>query len=462
MKTPRASKKLLHTLRFTFPSLKGEVYFPELVGIAILFTFAPSVVQVIASNGERFTGRERYGEDRGELGEFHKAWLDKVEPNIRQYVKEIVARLFPKFGWAMGGSGYGEGFDTIWQRSLRVCSSAHFDKYFLLALPAGTISEKEWSEIVESLPDRDQFERSLMAMSTERGRHGFVSRGKEFLDRLQDFASTSEDQGKLEAVFKSVLKLGDKLIAVKDEEVLGGMLPWENEQRVIRVLVRSLESVGSEDDRIRVLSEAMEDECGLLALTELAYYLGREHGMFGNGEREDRQQAPLFSEDETGRVLHRVNRLIIAASEGDADSELAKGRFSLQIARNWSVIGSENTARRWLRRQARRDEFLLGLLDQASSKIRSHGLSDHVARETLTVSTPFLGRFLNLKRLKRRCNDLLDDGPPWLTDEQKTLLQVTQSLISDDGEPLDERRAPRQRVAAGEAGNSDEADDDTQ
>jgi len=456
LKTPRASKKLLNTLRFTFPSLKGEVYFPDLVGIATLFTFAPSVVQVIASNAERFTGTERFGQDRGELGEFHKAWLDKVEPGVRQWVEEIVTRLFPKFAWAMDGPGYSSDFDTIWRRNLRVCSSAHFDKYFLLALPSGTISEKEWSEVVECLPDCDQFERLLMEMTGQRGRHGLVSRGKEFLDRLEDFASTSEDKDKLEAVFRSVLKLGDKLIAVKDEEVIGGLLPWDNEQRVMRILGRSLDSIGDEGDRLRVLTEAIESECGLLTVTEFAHFLGREHGMFGAESREDKQQTPLLPEENVKKVLNKVNRTIIAASEEDGESELAKNPFSLLIVRNWSEIGSETTAGRWVRRQAKRDEFLLGLLDQASSKIRSHGMSDRVVRETLTVDTRFLDRFVNLKQLKRRCGDLLEDCPDWLTDEQIILLRLTQSQISDDGEPLDARGAPRERAAAGEP------DDDTQ
>jgi hypothetical protein len=138
-------------------------------------------------------------------------------------------------------------------------------------------------------------------------------------------------------------------------------------------MVRYLESVGNEGDLARVLSEAMEDGYGLLSLTELAYCLGCEHGLLGNGVRDYRPQAPPYSEDETERVLHRVNRVIISSSEGDADIELAREPFTLRIARNWSEIGSENTARQWVRRQARRDEFLLGLIDQASFKIRSTG-----------------------------------------------------------------------------------------
>lgn len=147
--TPRASKKLLNTLRFIYPPLKGEVYFPDLVGVATLFTCVPSAVRVIANHSEAFTGAERYGEDRKELRAFHDKWLEKVEPKCRSHVEGIVKRLFPKFGWALDGPSYATEFEATWRRQLRVCSSAHFDKYFLFGLPGGVISEAEWAEIAE-------------------------------------------------------------------------------------------------------------------------------------------------------------------------------------------------------------------------------------------------------------------------------------------------------------------------
>jgi len=306
--TPRASKKLLNTLRFTFSSLKGEIYFPDLLGVASLYTFAPSAVQVIADNSDAFTGTDRYGEDRTKLGEFHKAWLDAVEEAIRPYVTDIVKRLFPKFGWALDGPGHSPEFETIWRRQLRVCSSAHFDKYFLLALPSGTISETEWSKIVDMILDGDQFERIMMAMTTERGRYGFVSRGKEFLERLEEFVSTSKDTAKIRAVFKAMAKHGDKLIEVKDEEVLAGVLPWNNETRVLRVLLRSVEYVGDEKAKMSLIQEAIRGQFSLLTLTELIDCLGREHGMFGAEVKEGDRREPLLSEVSVRRLLKIVNR----------------------------------------------------------------------------------------------------------------------------------------------------------
>src|SRR5690606_13824255 len=148
-------------------------------------------------------------------------------------------------------------YEKIWRRQLRVCSSEHFEKYFLFAPPSGTISEAMWTEIVNLLPDRRRFENVLLATTRERGRHGFTSKAKEFLERLEDFCNTSQDRDKIQAVIKSILKLGDTLIAVKDEEVLGGWLIWDNETRILRVLLHALEHVGDETVRSAVLNNAM-------------------------------------------------------------------------------------------------------------------------------------------------------------------------------------------------------------
>lgn len=448
--TPRASKKLLNTLRFVYPPLKGEVYFPDVVGVATLFAFVPSAVRVIANNSEAFTGTERYGEDRKELRAFHDKWLAKIGSKGREHVEGILKRLFPKFGWALDGPGYATDFEVTWRRQLRVCSSTHFDKYFIFGLPGGVISEAEWAEIVESITNEQQFEQRITRLTTEKGRHGFVSRSKELLDRLEDFARTSKETPKVEAVFRSVLRVGDRLIEVKDEEVIGGLFAWDNKTRVLRVLLRSIEHLRSEQERVRLLDSSVRQGYGLLTLTELVAALGQEHGMFGSSERDDDRQKPLLSAEKVQKLLKKVARKIRAAADGDETSELARHPYTLEIVGWWCDFGSQTAALRWLRRQARCEKFLIGLLYQASSKVRSHGMSDRVVREHLIVNTGYLGRFLNLRRLKGRCSRLLDAPPDWLSEEQKVLLRTAASLITDAGEPLNERDIRRNRLTCGD------------
>ena len=76
--TPRACKRLVNVLRFTQPPLRGEVYWPDIVGVACLTAFAPQVVRVITTHAEQFVGHSDHREDRKEAERFHKGWLGSV------------------------------------------------------------------------------------------------------------------------------------------------------------------------------------------------------------------------------------------------------------------------------------------------------------------------------------------------------------------------------------------------
>jgi len=52
--TPRTCKRLVNVLRFTFPPLRGEVYWPDMVGVGCLTAFAPHVVRTITAHSDQF------------------------------------------------------------------------------------------------------------------------------------------------------------------------------------------------------------------------------------------------------------------------------------------------------------------------------------------------------------------------------------------------------------------------
>jgi len=446
--TPRASKRLLNTLRFTYPALKGEVHFPDLLGIATLFTFVLAVAQVIANNSDRFAGTMRGREDHAAHKAFHEGWLDKVSEETRPHVRGIVKRLFPKCAWALGGSMYGTDWEGAWRKSLLVRSPYHFDKYFLWAVPEGAITETEWNEIVEEMLDNRRLEARLVSMSRERGQDRSVSRVKELLDRLDTFVRTSKDKARVASAFTAVMAQGDLLVEVGDEQVVGGLMPLDNRLRVLRILYGAIENTSVPRTRAKLVMSAIENGCGLMTAGMLLDSLGDEHGMFGKKKEDDDKREPLLAETDVRRAIRALVRKIREASAGDTESTLAGHPFSLHLVRDWSQFGAPKPATRWLRRQARRDDFLLALIEQASSKFRVHGMGDHVAHVGDTVDTAFLGRFLDLKHLKARCSKMLSDSD--LNPRQRARLETAISLIDEQGKPIDPGDLRRRRVMSGE------------
>lgn len=442
--TPRAGKKLLNTLRFAYPPLRGEVYFPDMLGVACLFTFVPSAVQAITNDTASFVGVGRHHEDRKDLRAYHEEWLNRVDNTSRPLVTRIVRRLFPKVRWAFDGPGYSDDFEAVWQRELRVCSSAHIDKYFLLALPTGALTEAEWTEITDSIGAGDGFEHRLLAMSKEKGR-GRTSRVKEVLDRLPDFGEVCEDQDRLATVCSVLFRVGDELIQAGDEEMVGGLIPHNNKDRLKGALWALLRALNDERRRAAIMRTAISSEYGLFIVCELVDLLAYQHGLFEPLPERDRQESPLLPQATVRTLANALRRRIGRAAKGNAASQLIRHPFWLRIVRHWQTFGAKKAAIQWCRRQAQRDEALVDALRQASSKTTRHGGDDYVAEVGLTVQTKYLGLFLDLKRTKARCARLLAEPPSWLTEEQLTLLKIADSLISADGQPLTQDDLRRQR-----------------
>lgn len=72
-----------------------------------------------------------------------------LEGDRQKVVNVILTQLFPNFGWALGGSHYGVDWNTEWLRERRICSQRHFDRYFMLRLPDGQISDSEFRDFLE-------------------------------------------------------------------------------------------------------------------------------------------------------------------------------------------------------------------------------------------------------------------------------------------------------------------------
>lgn len=293
--TPRACKRLVNVLRFTFPPLRGEVYWPDVVGVACLTAFAPQVVRVITTHAEQFVGHSDRHEDRKEAERFHRGCLDSVNATERKAVEGIVRRLFPKADHALGGSMYGGGWETRWRVELRVRSEAHFEKYFRLSIPSGAMTEAEWQGFVGLLEDVDAFGRRLLETCGRAGRRSFVTQAKEALDRLTDFLKLQATPAQAKGVFLAVMEVGDELADTEDKDVVGGLIPITNELRICWLVQQALAKLPTPTERMQLIGEAMNQKVGLHTAVELVKILGYEHGMYtSSGEARTSPEPPLI------------------------------------------------------------------------------------------------------------------------------------------------------------------------
>jgi len=438
--TPRAVKKLINMLRFAYPPLRGEVNVVDILSIACLTTFVPQVIHTIAMNQNEFTGVS-FGalwggrDDRKECEQFHRNWLAAIPDSDREPVEAIIRRIFPAVNHALGGSGHSNEFARIWQRELRVCSDAHFEKYFRLTIPDGSISEAMWRSVVALFETPEALDQVICKFATIRGPHGYNSQASEFLDRALLFAKDAKAEAS-EVLFRSLIRVGDVLLTARDEKMAGGMFPIDNDLRMIWVLHELLDRIPK--DRDQLVQDAMNGDSGLFVSTELVVSLGYQHGLFGAKERDDTpRHPPLVSKKCVGKLSKMVRKALETSAFDESKSPLLAHPDFVRVVFNWWRIGGKKETKRFLGSVTTDDSVFISTLKQMVRKSRSHGSSDRVAAETEVIDTGFMSNFLNLKDVRERCEKLLNVNPQGLDDPGMKVLRITFNSIKPNGKPIE-------------------------
>ncbi|MAR13113.1 MAG: hypothetical protein CL681_24485 [Blastopirellula sp.] len=412
--TPRACTRFLNVLRFTYPSLEGQVYLPDMVGISCLMSFSSQAIQAIRSFTTSFVGHcDPTGAGWIRMREFHQSWLSRVSERDRAAVENIVRTLFPKVAWALNGPLRGEEFIEIWDHQKRICAVKHFDSYFRLGLTTGEAAERKSQNIVELLDGATSFARVLQ-------RFGPLDEGQEMmrigdlLEQATDFVNEQATSEQACSFFQEIIRRGDEIAALENQTAAHALI-LDDLHRVVSLLVTCLLRIESPQQRRKILLESAEGDAGLLTTAELLDVLDYRCDIFADGKT-----APT-AESNTAilmEVLRVLDKRIEAASK---NGELAQHPRCLKIVQRWYQFGRKATAQTWIREQCSEDEQLVRMLLQGTA----------VTPETpedqpfpLPISAEILRELFRKRQLRTRCEAMLDSEPAWLSHDGKRAVQT--------------------------------------
>lgn len=439
-KTPRSVKTLTNLLRVLYPAVAGEVYWPEFVAITALQCFAPDTYHLIQHSHDRFTDQHYHlgrSAEREEEKKFHEEWRSTVPEDIRDYVFEIVRRLFPKVAQAYGGGSYASEFTSLWKAERRVRSVACFSRYFQLQVPAGEISEAEWQQFLVILENSDAVDQRIREWCAVVGPNRKTTQAMEFLGKAGLFAKhgASIEQAKL--LLATVLRNGDQLISVEDED-FSTSLSIKNETRIVWAILPLLECLTEGAERERTL-EGCFHLAGLRTASKLVLFLGAEHGRFGSEPNRTYEPCHVSSD-----CVDRVQAVVVAKlQQAAADGTLAKHPRALVLARDWQDFDPGATVRDWVTQASQHDETFTRFLLGVQSRTTSSAIGDHVATIGRSAGADFLLMWFEGKPLRTRCQQILAIESDWLTSEFRAGLQLVVDSIDEEGHALDPVRRTR-------------------
>jgi len=413
----------------------------DFLGVQALRLFAPEMYNFIAANKDQLVGAEDHTsgvrDQRKERRKLFDSLLETVPHEKRQVVKDLMARLFPRWSTAYGGASYGSSWLPMWRKKLRICSPDIFDRYFMLSLPPGDISSAEMQAILDLAGNPQAFESELVRLAGER-RPDETTRLRVFLERMEDFTEKDIPEEQIEPILRAVYNVGDQLLVEEDR---AGMYDWGNDMRLLRISYQLLKRLATPQQRFEILHKVFTEAKSISLVAHAVALMGQEYGKYTDHEPSKPEEDRTVSANHLSELeVLALRKIQNAASENRL--HMAPD-FGFLLYR-WLDWGSEEEVKAYVSRLTGDDAGLCDYLAGFLQVTHSHGLTDRVSRRTWRVHFPSVQKFMECDALDLlpRCQKILKDAPDWLHDRRRLALET---FIREITEPRDEWGRSNQR-----------------
>jgi len=355
----------------------------DLIALEVLRVFEPAVYHLLPGSKERLTKlpSSPFRRSITDSEKDDKLRLDSLADAARSENKasarEVLENLFPQLS---------TGNEGIFFRELRVCHPDVFDRYFLLSVPEGDISQADIDALMASTSDRDQ----LVAQFTELKKRDLLDVA---LDRLEAY---KEEVDIADAVpfISALFDIGDDL-----PEGKGGMLEtgsWMHASRIIRWYLMKEPDLTK---RHFSLAEALKISEGL-------YLPVMTVALETDSQKEGRTPSERLLDDKSVEELKAlcVDKIRQAAGSGRLIGHSKLGTL-LGIWVEWT---GPDEPRAWVENLTQSGDGLVAFLEAMTGKAVSSGTEG--TQEIWYVQLKSVERFIDPELLSSRIEKLKPKG----------------------------------------------------
>jgi predicted KAP-like P-loop ATPase len=404
IKTTRDIMRLCNSIRVSFAAVHGEVNPVDFIAIESIRIFLPDVYESIRTNREEFTGtseRNRYSDDQSSQ-KFHQAYLDSLDESLREPVKLLLQRLFPK----LEKVSYARGFENEWRRQLRVCSDELFPVYFRLQLSKGEIGSVDMRLLLDAANDKAEVVRYLRSLISQKHRTG-VTRARALLERLEDYTEKEIPEESIKPMLLALFDVGDELRAAEPERQ--EMYDFGVGMQIARIIYQLLKRL-SEEDRFNLMKTAINEGQGIVTVI---YEIDLHDRKTEKAQKNEDLTDVLFATSEIMEQLKKLaaDRIAKEAEEGT----LLKCVNLILVLHCWKMWDKSGKYQKWISTKKSHREFIVPLLTSSlgvsfSAGMGMFGLGDRVAKREYRIDLNFIEEFVELNETKQIIEKTLQKG----------------------------------------------------
>lgn len=411
----RDVKRLINSIRTWYSAVRGEVSFADFVAIEALRLFVPDLYAIVRANPALYAGA--FDTVRGTAGDADRSVFEQhleqaTSTETRQPAHSILIHLFPRYSAAFGGSRVGSEWEPEWLKRGRICSPAVFPVFFQLSVPEDVVSAAEMRSLIALAADDVALSAELVRLSGTRDRYGTFSRVREVLERLGDYACDDIPDSNLESTLHALFDAGNAILGADGPL---DPLQMDNEMLISRVVNRILRRFPDQATRANILRSVVAQAESVPMVVHLVVNLGSQHGKYGYSNKVPEAGCIVNAEQLQDIESIALERIVNAASAG---SLVDAPDLNIVLAMWAELAGSEEPAKRFVGNLVKSDtgaaRYLECYLSVALVSDERH----------LRMHMPNVEKWVDLDVLRQRAESIVRAQPEWLTDRQKTALEV--------------------------------------
>ena len=406
IQTPRDVTRLCNAISVTFPAVQGEVNAVDFIAIEAIRLFLPDLYELIRANSDEFTGtseRNQSSDDQSKQ-KFHQAYLDSLDESLREPVKWLLQRLFPK----LSKMSYASDFESEWRRQLRICSAEVFPVYFRLQLAEGDIGAGDMRRFLDISSDKTEVVKYLRPLIDQKHRTG-ITRARALLERLEDYTEKTIPEKNVKPILLALFDVGDELQAAEPER--RKMYDYGAEIQIGRIVYQLLRRI-SEEDRFELIKKAVRECQGIATIIDEIRSLDQmaEKSQTSKGSSED---SCLLSSEK----MQELKKLAVERMSGESENDLFFSSMNLgHILYCWKMWDKSDKYQKWVNNVRSRRDFIVPLLTSSLGVTFSAGmgmfgfLGDRVAKRGYRIDLKFIKEFVELDEIKPIVEATLKEG----------------------------------------------------
>jgi len=359
-----------------------EVNPVDLIAVECLRVFEPAALAAIRANKAALTSAIESSDDK-ELS----AALDEIlaAAKNKAAVREMVEGLFPTSHRVWRNMGYSSGTYQMWKNERRLCDADFFERYFLLDVPEGQVSESDIARVLQKRHDREELRTVFIDLIAR----DLIVPALMRLEANDDLNDPSDAEPYL-------LALCDVADMLPDSSSLSLFGERSARAFVRYALNRVLGKMCADDQKVNLIANLIMKADSLSMPADWVSRLVRK--------TDDDSLFPAASDEVNEKLkAHLTSRMTMAAQ---ADQLLNHPDLEALLYR-WSECDGEG-ASTWVDANLATPESGVVILEKLARKTTSQSMGSYLSRQHRTVYRDALERFAPFERWIEMVDQIAD------------------------------------------------------